>query len=153
MVIGGVLGLALLLMLVGAPPGAPSGASPHQVLYRENGCDHGWYPVNRWQCCPIGTVARDGGCYDEEKARTAAFIALIIFCAALWALFDRSGSDDDESEEDVPGLIHEVDDIDPAQLLADLEARAPENLSELEKVEWAAREGQRILSEAARRRR
>jgi hypothetical protein len=77
------------------------------------------------------------------------FVGLFFAWAAGWLDYEE----EDEDDEPDPIELSAEEDVDPEQLLADLEAQAPEHLDPVERVQWAARQGQRILEEGARKRR
>lgn len=151
--------LAMLAFLVAAPvPLPPTGQIATPASYAD-GCGPDSYAVDRWHCCPYGTyLTQDFRCHrpsSNVSADAAAVLTVLLLVGLLIArasgAFDDDDSDDDD--EELPDLdLDDINNVDPHELLKDLEARAPADLDEVGKVQWAAKEAARMMAEASRRR-
>lgn len=140
-----VAALALFLALPILPRPPSPAITP--VSYYEY--DHGYHPIDNYRCCPNGSYGTaDGFCQWPRSGGGggAGLLISFILIGLIIAWACASNSKAKPPELDLPD-----GDIDTEALLADLEARAPQNLTPVEKVEWAAREGARIIAEAGRK--
>lgn len=148
---GRVVGITFGVLVCAAVP-TPLEAACYYQQYCHRECYRGPYGVECQNVCETYCVPYTQeetvsyGHRDDGKLFFAVILALGLIFWAIAAGSSDEGSSSEETEPDPPPLAIE-DNLDIGKLLAELEAQAPQHLSAMEKVEWAAREAAKRIAE------